>query len=291
MKKSENGVDDINSSKNNGDLRKGIYLYSSEKINLKNRKENKTNFDCENLGNTESREIENYKPINFLKYNLDNNEEKCKDMKDQSHLFRSKKRNKKKIFNVIYPENNSSLLSEIIANKNSFDNFRKYDFTKKARNKEKQPRYTYQDNIRRVIKRRFLNTYLKNKLNMKLKKAGYNKFIDSFSPSFVGNVTRSKNNSIINMKFSEILKNKDFSIYYRNNSEIVNLVQKDKKPDLNELLNKKFCELYKEYIKSDEFNIGEITRLRNSKNKKSEYYIQKYEYLAKHLIEYFSLED
>jgi hypothetical protein len=243
------------------------------------------------LGNTESREIENYKPINFLEYNLDNTEEKCKDMKDQSHLFRSKKRNKKKIFNVIYPENNSSQLSEIITNKNSFDNFRKYDFTKKARNKEKQPRYTYQDNIRRVIKRRFLNTYLKNKLNMKLKKAGYNKFIDSFSPSFVGNVTRSKNNSIINMKFSEILKNKDFSIYYRNNSEIVNLVQKDKKPDLNELLNKKFCELYKEYIKSDEFNIGEITRLRNSKNKKSEYYIQKYEYLAKHLIEYFSLED
>ena len=27
MKKSENEVDDINSSKNNGDLRKGIYLY------------------------------------------------------------------------------------------------------------------------------------------------------------------------------------------------------------------------------------------------------------------------
>ena len=291
MKKSENGVDDINSSKNNGDLRKGIYLYSNEKINLKNRKENKTNFDCENFGNTESREIENYKPINFLKYNLDNTEEKIKDMKEQSHLFRLKIKNKKKIFNVIYPKNNSSLLSEIITNKNSFDNFRKYDFTKKARNKAKQPRYTYQDNIRRVIKRRFLNTYLKNKLNMKLKKAGYNKFIDSFSPSFVGNVTRSKNNSIINMKFSEILKNKDFSIYYINNSEIVNLVQKDKKPDLNELLNKKFCELYKEYINSDEFNIGEITRLRNSKNKKSDYYIEKYEYLAKHLIEYFSLED
>ena len=93
------------------------------------------------------------------------------------------------------------------------------------------------------------------------------------------------------MKFSEILKNKDFSIYHSNNSEIVDLIVKDKNPDLNELLNKKFCELYKEYIKSDEFNIGEITRLRNSKNKKSEYYIQKYEYLAKHLIEYFSLED
>ena len=29
---------------------------------------------------------------------------------------------------------------------------------------------------------------------MKLKKAGYKKFIENFSPSFYGNVTRSKNN-------------------------------------------------------------------------------------------------
>ena len=52
------------------------------------------------------------------------------------------------------------------------------------------------------------------------------------------------------------------------------------------ILNKTICELYEEYINSDEFKISEINRLK--KNKIHDDYITKYVILAKNLIEFFS---
>ena len=55
--------------------------------------------------------------------------------------------------------------------------------------------------------------------------------------------------------------------------------------EFKNILNKTFGELYKEYINSDEFKIGEIKRL---KKKNEDEYVSKYIYLAENLIEYFS---
>ena len=52
------------------------------------------------------------------------------------------------------------------------------------------------------------------------------------------------------------------------------------------IMNKTICELYEEYINSDEFKINEINRLKN--NKMQDEYITKYISLAKNLIEFFS---
>ena len=150
--------------------------------------------------------------------------------------------------------------------------------------------------MRRVIKRRFTNTYLKNKFNKKLKKAGYKKFIECFPQEFAGNVTREINSSIINMTFGQILTDKRIysgkKLYqYENNLEIVNSIKKDQNSELNEMLNKKFSELFEEYLNSDEFKIGEIQRLLNATKPKSGKYIQKYEYLAKNLIKFFANTD
>ena len=221
-----------------------------------------------------------------------NNQITLDETEGEKNLDQFNKKDKKKIFDVIYPEKNYKILTENEINPNSLDLFESFDFNKKTRSKVKQRRFTNQDNMRRVIKRRFSNTYLKNKFNKKLKKAGYKKFIECFPQEFAGNVTREINSSIINMTFGQILTDKRIysgkKLYqYENNLEIVNSIKKDQNSDLNEMLNKKFSELFEEYLNSDEFKIGEIQRLLNATKPKSGKYIQKYEYLAKNLIKFF----
>ena len=205
------------------------------------------------------------------------------------YLLQLNTKHKKKKFEVIYPGKNQQITTESEI---------KYDFTKKIRSKNKQPRFTNWDNIRRVIKRRFVNTYLKNKINMKLKKAGHETFIESFPQEFAANVTKEFNRSIINMTFGQILKTERFysskKLYqynYKKNSEIVNSINDGRNSDLKELLNKKFSELFEEYLNSDEFKINEIQRLRNSKKPKDIIYIKKYEHFANNLIEFFTKKD
>ena len=52
---------------------------------------------------------------------------------------------------------------------------------------------------------------------------------------------------------------------------------------MNLIMNKKFYELFEEYINSDEFK-KEIEQL-NLKHKNENFYLQRYEYLSKYFIE------
>ena len=241
-------------------------------------------------GNSENLTTEEF-TNNFLKIFSDriSLDEDSEDI--DPYLLQLNTKHKKKKFEVIYPAKNQQITTESEI---------KYDFTKKIRSKNKQPRFTNWDNIRRVIKRRFVNTYLKNKINMKLKKAGYETFIESFPQEFAANVTKEFNRSIINMTFGQILKTERFysskKLYqykynYKKNSEIVNSINDGRNSDLKELLNKKFSELFEEYLNSDEFKINEIQRLRNSKKSKDIIYIKKYEHFANNLIEFFTKKD
>ena len=239
-------------------------------------------------GNSENLTTEEF-TNNFLKIFSDriSLDEDSEDI--DPYLLQLNTKHKKKKFEVIYPGKNQQITTESEI---------KYDFTKKIRSKNKQPRFTNWDNIRRVIKRRFVNTYLKNKINMKLKKEGYETFIESFPQEFAANVTKEFNRSIINMTFGQILKTERFysskKLYqynYKKNSEIVNSINDGRNSDLKELLNKKFSELFEEYLNSDEFKINEIQRLRNSKKPKDIIYIKKYEHFANNLIEFFTKKD
>ena len=241
-------------------------------------------------GNSENLTTEEF-TNNFLKIFSDriSLDEDSEDI--DPYLLQLNTKHKKKKFEVIYPTKNQQITTESEI---------KYDFTKKIRSKNKQPRFTNWDNIRRKIKRRFVNTYLKNKINMKLKKAGHETFIESFPQEFAANVTKEFNRSIINMTFGQILKTERFysskKLYqykynYKKNSEIVNSINDGRNSDLKELLNKKFSELFEEYLISDEFKINEIQRLRNSKKSKDIIYIKKYEHFANNLIEFFAKKD
>ena len=63
---------------------------------------------------------------------------------------------------------------------------------------------------------------------------------------------------------------------------------KDKNLEMETIFEKKYADLFKEYLNSKEFKIKEINRLKNmvKKQKKDDYYIEKYKYLANHFIEF-----
>ena len=199
---------------------------------------------------------------------------------------------KKKIFNVIY-KNKVSLFTKAINDlKNEFIDEKK--LKKKAHSSKKKPRFTYRDNVRRKIKRRFLNTYLINALNYVLKKEGYDIYFKKFSQKFAGNITKKKDKMILEKSLFEVFQMEELykeekdspSENYNHNLKIIAQIKEDENPELNNILNKKYRLIYEEYIHSEEFII-EIERLKNNEKKEYEY-IERYKYLARHLIEFCS---
>ena len=87
------------------------------------------------------------------------------------------------------------------------------------------------------------------------------------------------------MSIKEIYDEKDLNNYYHNLKVLENK-EINENEELKEILNKKYSELFQEYINSKEFNIIEINRLKNNDMDNS--YIERYIYQSKHFIEYFS---
>ena len=146
------------------------------------------------------------------------------------------------------------------------------------------------DNIRKKIKTVFFNNYLYKKINEALKNKKSKLYFVKFPINFVNDIKRNTNKDIINKSLLEIMLNKglynenDLDNYYHNlkvvgNKEIL------ENEELKAILNKKYCELFEEYINSKEFNINEINRLKN--NNMEDVYIKKYIYQSKYFMEYF----
>ena len=162
------------------------------------------------------------------------------------------------------------------------------------RSKVKRPRKENQDNIRRKIKRAFFNKALIKKLNNKLKSSGSIKYLEKFPQIFVCDVNKNKNKKIMDMTLKKIFETKELYanedkeglFKYEFNLKVIQSEEIEKNEEFQKILNKKFSELYTEYINSDEFNIDEINRLKEKKM--GDEYINRYKYLAKNLVEYFS---
>ena len=231
----------------------------------------------------------------------------------------SNQNNKKIIFQVIYPKN-VFIFSNLGKNINiELTTSDKYKY--KIHPKNRQPRCIYKDDIRKIIKKRFLHTHLKKALNCKLREAGNKKFLQNFSQSFAGTVSIEKEKKIINQTLFDMFGNKELYmprvpsslkgktfenklieknlLKYENNLELINQIKKDNNPELNIIFNKSYCDLFGEYINSKKF-IEEVERIKKYKIKKKSFkksviekipkenYIEKYIYLAKHFIEFCS---
>ena len=169
------------------------------------------------------------------------------------------------------------------------------DFGKTFLNKNVLPkinrRRESKDNIRKKLKIVFFNNYLFKKINAILKSQQSKLYFEKFPITFVNDIRKNTNKDIIYMTLLEILSRKelynekDLDNYYHN-LKVVESKEFKENENLKKILNKKYCELFEEFINSKEFNIDEINRLK--KNNLDDVYIKRYIFQSKYFIKYFA---
>ena len=267
-------------------IRKNIYFFDDIS------KEFKSSYNS--LDINEEKENEEFKE--FLKTSFQS---------DITSYFESNENNYiNKLYFLTIPINNKEIESKITNQSSSSQLFTKYEskdklnktsdklIGKKIRSKVRQPRFRNQDNMRIKIQRNFLKN-LRNAINQKLKKIDKKLILPRFPQNFAGKVNKVSKKLILNMTLLEILEKKEYCKNLEDNLKLIKKIKENKTSDLNDILNKKFRDLYIEYIESKEFNIDEIERLRNSKNKKTikdEKYLSLYKDLANNFIKFLSEE-
>ena len=247
---------------------------------------NEINFSFnkeEDLFNQEENSIIN-NDINY--YTFSNEYPFYNDILDNTIQSFEKKKN---IFNVIYPNKISLFtkteieLPEILIGR--------------KRESERKRRKYNQDNIRKKIKRGFLSILI-DKLNKILASIGISLYFVKLPQSFVSDVVRKTNKEILNLTLEEIFKkeelykldkDEDLSKYHHN-LDVINNEQIQGNKNFKKILNKKYYEIYEEYINSNEFKVDEINRLKkNNSEEADDEYINKYISLAQHFLEFFEI--
>ena len=187
-----------------------------------------------------------------------------------------------KIFDVKYREQISlftSIEKILIVKEENFLQ-RKRNFTKRRRRENR-------DNIRKKIKRGFLNNSLIQKMNELLKCSGSVLYFEKFPQNFVCNISRQINNKLLNMTLEEIFEKrelydeKELNNFYHNLT-VIKSKEIQQYNELRNILAKKYCELFEEYINSKEFKIDEIDRLK--RKEMNDEYIENY---ISSLLKYF----
>ena len=160
---------------------------------------------------------------------------------------------------------------------------------KRRRNKE--------DDIRRMIGRRFFNDILLNLINDLLKDSGSIIIFEKIQQDVVYDLVKKNNKKLLDMSLEQIFVRKE--LYrgkkmekYFHNLKLINLLKSEKYDDIRErtqidrILNMKYNDLFQEYISSNEF-IREINRLKNNKTKFDDSYVEKYIYYSFNFIKNF----
>ena len=203
------------------------------------------------------------------------------------------KEKKEKIFDVVLREREGEIKSLFtnIENEESNSNINDANFLKRKRYPQKRRRRENQDNMRKKIKRGFMNIALITKINVNLKLNNIVSYLEKFPQNLVCDVTKKTNKDLIDMTLEQIFEKKelydeDDLSKYEHNLKVIKSKEVQQNSELKAILNKKYSELFEEYINSKEFKVDEINRLK--KNKMSDSYIERYIYLSKHFIKFFS---
>ena len=148
-----------------------------------------------------------------------------------------------------------------------------------------------EDEVLPKIKTVFFNKYLYTKINEALKNKLSKLYFLKFPITFVNDIKKDMNKDLLNKTLlqiilsKEIYNEKDLNNYYHN-LKVVENKEIQENEELVKILNKKYCELFEEYINSKEFNIDEIKRLKN--NNMDNNYIERYIYQTKNFINFFA---
>ena len=193
---------------------------------------------------------------------------------------------KDKLFDIILPKS-TPIFSKLENDSSTDDGI----FLERKRYSIKRRRRENKDNIRKKIKRGFLNNALINKINTIIKSNRGKLCFKRFQQHFVSDVAKKSNKVLLNMTLKEIFEKKEIydtkelKFYYHN----LKLIQSEEileNEELKNILSKKYCELYDEYLNSKEFMHDEIKRLKN--NKMEDSYIKRYIYLARNFINFIN---
>jgi len=198
--------------------------------------------------------------------------------------------NQKKIFITVYPKKITLFTKakgDFVFPELKEEN--KLIGNKRRRNKE--------DDIRRMIGRRFFNDIVLNLINSKLKNAGSIISFEKIQQDVVYDLVKKNNKKLLDMSLEQIFTKKD--LYrgknlekYNHNLKLINLLKSEEYNDIRQstqidrILNMKYYDLFQEYITSNEF-IEEINRLKNNKMKFDDSYIEKYIYYSLNFINNF----
>ena len=158
---------------------------------------------------------------------------------------------------------------------------------KMKRQRNQRVRKYNADNNRRKIKRNLFNTHIRNSLNKKLAYLGISLSFRKLNEKFVTDVNSHRSIEMLNMTLKEIYENKDNydkPEHYEKNKKVIDKIKDN--IEFKDILNKKYGEIFEEFINSKEFNFDEIKKL---KSKKEEDYIQNYIYVVRHFFNYRNL--
>ena len=178
---------------------------------------------------------------------------------------------KAKIFKVVHRERTSLFAN--LENDEIDSSTNDETFLKRKRLPEKRRRLENQDNMRKKIKRGFLNNALIIKLNAILEYYKIKSYFEKFPQNLVVDVTRNSNKDLLNMSLEEIFAKKELynkndknslNNYYHN-LEVIKSKEDQENSELKTILNIKYYELFEEYINSKEFKVDEINRLKKRK--------------------------
>ena len=205
------------------------------------------------------------------------------------------------VFNQLEEDNNKPT-----ATTSKFKIYKARNKKNKKKTKEKKKRKDKPDDVRKKIKSRFLKT-TKNRINQMLKIAKSKEFFDFLPQCFICNISKLKNKPIIDMTFKELMSQKFYEDNekkkdklflnkktnpdkkkYENNAKVLKYLEENyeicRKSNFNVIGNMKFKDLFKEYLKSEEFE-REIEKLKEEQN--SVNYIKDYIIKAYGFINYF----
>ena len=304
-------IKDKKSDEENINGKKGDYIEENGlidiKIDIKKDKEDEVKeLNIHNVKKIESNNIENegkkkifrtYNSQDYILFHPGGTVEYFKYLKDEirKESFNQKKRKGK------FSQNNLKF--------NIYKNNKKQ---KQRRLKEIKIRKDKPDNIRKKIKSRFLKI-LKTRINEKLKNAKSEYIFDNLPQCFISDISKNGNKFILDMTIKELLTKNFFEdVISKDNNEKIFIKKKrnpnkekheknqkvleylDRNSDIrkssnfNVISRLTFREIFKEYLKSEEFET-DILKLKNKDN--SDKYIKDYINKAYDFLDYFSKEN
>ena len=254
----------------------------------------------------------NYNKINIFHNQREekfNNQIELNEEEEENYQIKENKKIVFNVFNLFNPPGETIELKKIRKEINEIIISGKKEEIKKDRKRKLKP-----DDVRKKIKARFLKS-LKNRINEKLINAKSEEIFDFLPQCFICNITKKENDkNILNMTFKELFSTDFFEKYknkikidkkllnnkrkficpdkkkYLNNIKVIKYLDKNsetsKKSNYDIVKNMSFSDLFKEYIKSKEFEV-DILKLKKEGNEDQDY-INNYIIKANDFIDFFS---